>query len=609
LFCVPARITAGYLGLLTVFGAGVFLLPGLSAPLWVAIGALSAAAIGYGARRHGPQSRGPWWLLAAAVLAMAAGDVLYAVDAGAGGPASILADAGYLAMFVLVAMGLLRMTRATVVLPDRARMLDLLTFACAAGLATWLTLVGPALAATHLSSAERSVLAAYALGDALLLITVVRLAVAGRRSWTLALLLAGVVGLLVGDAAYAQAQLGDGWRAGQPAELGYLLLYGCWGAAALHPSMTALTDPVDTWPVRLPGRRAALLAGSLAVPPVLLIVQTATGGVRDGLVIGASSLIMLFLVVIRLGDAIGRYRCSLIRERALRKACGALVGATDATQVSAATRAAVAELLPGQGYEVVVVEAEEGWLPAVSADRRTRLIDLTLLDPAVRDRLAGPGGAEPGAHAAPDAALVCPLDVEGHPGGVDTLAAALVVAGGRSALTTTRNAIEVLAAQAALAMERIWLTEAMARSDTDRYLRAVVQNASDVVLIVEPSGEIRYASPSLATVVELDPSGPPALRDLVDGADHDRMEDTLRRADTDGVRAEWTLRGVDGGRATVEVSCRDLRGDRMVRGYVITLRDVTERWRAEREIIRQALDATPAGQNRHSSSTKFRLPS
>jgi PAS domain S-box-containing protein len=120
-----------------------------------------------------------------------------------------------------------------------------------------------------------------------------------------------------------------------------------------------------------------------------------------------------------------------------------------------------------------------------------------------------------------------------------------------------------------------------------------------VVLIVEPDGEIRYASPSLATVVGVDPATLPALPDLVDPDDRGRLDDTLRRADPEGVRDVWNLRRTDGGRAVVEVSCRDLRADRMVRGYVITLRDVTDRRRHEQDLIRQALEASSAGQNRH----------
>jgi hypothetical protein len=54
------------------------------------------------------------------------------------------------------------------------------------------------------------------------------------------------------------------------------------------------------------------------------------------------------------------------------------------------------------------------------------------------------------------------------------------------------------------------------------------------------------------------------------------------------------------------VSCRDLRDDRMVRGYVLTLRDVTSRLVRGEEAIRQALLNRPAGQNRNNSASKFR---
>ena len=75
---------------------------------------------------------------------------------------------------------------------------------------------------------------------------------------------------------------------------------------------------------------------------------------------------------------------------------------------------------------------------------------------------------------------------------------------------------------------------------------------------------------------------------------------------TAGTPDTWHLRRPDGARVVVDVSCRDLRDDRMVRGYVLTLRDVTAcRTRAEHE-IRQALRNRPAGQNRESSANKFR---
>lgn len=588
---MSTRIALGYPAMMATLGAAMVAAPDLAVPLWVIIGALTVAAMLYGTWHHAPYRRSPWWLLAGGVAAMAVGDALYATGDRPDGGIVGLADACYLGMIPLIAAGLLGMSRSSTVLADRSRMIDLLTFSCAAALATWVTLLGPTLTTALLTGVERFALTAYVLGALLVLITTVRLAVAATLSWSIVMLVGGAGALLAGDALYAVAVLDESWRPGGPDEVAYLIFYFAWGAAALHPSMAALTDPVNTWPTRLRVRSAALLTGSMAVPSILLFMESAGGQVRDAGLIGAASLVMLVLVLIRLTDAIGHYRRSLIRERALRQACGALVAATDAEQVGTAARTAVATLLPaGHPYEAAIVRGG-GPLPSMPADRRTRLIDAALLDPNTVEGLAG--------H---ESALVCPLDLSGRPTGEG----ALVVAASRLDLVTTRNAIEVLAAQAAQALERISLTETMNRRDGDRYLRAVVRNTTDVVLVVEPSGHIRYASPSLATVIGVDPAALPSLHDLVDSDDHARMAELLDRADTDGTRDVWNLLRDDGGRATVEVNCRDLRGDPLVRGFVITLHDITESRRMEREHIRQALESSPAGQNRQSSTTKYR---
>jgi PAS domain S-box-containing protein len=594
---MPARITPGYLALVAVLGAHVFLVPDLGGPLWAVIGALTVGAILYGVRQHAPLSRAPWLLLAGAIATMALGDALYAVDPQQRGAASVVAEACYLALFPLIATGLLLMTRSSVVLADRSRMLDLLTFTCAAALVSWAVVVSPTLGAAGLSSLDRSLLAAYALGDLLVLIASVRLVVAARRTWSVALLTGGAAALLAADVWYALVQLDGGhWQPGNPAELGYLLLYASWGAAALHPSMRSLTEPVDTWPTRLPARRAALLTVSLAVPSVLLLVQSVTGQLRDTALLAVASLLMLLLVMTRLTDAITRYRRSLVRERTLREVGCALVVAADVAQVRRAARAAVGDLLPpGQPYEVVIVDG--GRLPAVATDRRTRLIDTALLDPAMRDEVA---------HC--EAALICPLFPENEPTGEEA-GAALVVAGRRAILVTTRNAVEVLAAQAALALERVALTETMNRRDSDEYLRAVVQNATDVVIIIDENERIRYASPSLAAVLGVSLALRHTMHELADPRDHDQISRTMERArlsrDTDGVRDVWSLRRPDGSRVTVEVAYRDLRADRMVRGFVVTMHDVTERRRIEQQLLRRALEASPGGKNRQSSARKF----
>jgi PAS domain S-box-containing protein len=187
---------------------------------------------------------------------------------------------------------------------------------------------------------------------------------------------------------------------------------------------------------------------------------------------------------------------------------------------------------------------------------------------------------------------------------------AVTIAADRRLLEAARDAVEVLAAEARLALERIALTEAINRRDSDAYLRTVIQNTNDVVLVVDEDDTIRYASPALGRDLglPLPPSG--QLRDLVSDDDMAGIEVTIAQArDTtgpDGVRDTWNLRRSNGSRIVVEVSCRDLRDDRMVRGYVLTLRDVTVLAKAHEDEIRQALRTRPAGQNRHNSSNKFR---
>ena len=97
----------------------------LRAIAWAVLGVGSAAAIVYGVRRHQPARIGPWLLLAGAIVASAAGDVLTASNRPG------VADICFYAMFVLVACALLQLTHVGAILVDRARLIDLLAFACA----------------------------------------------------------------------------------------------------------------------------------------------------------------------------------------------------------------------------------------------------------------------------------------------------------------------------------------------------------------------------------------------------------------------------------------------------------------------------------------------
>src|SRR6201999_4233589 len=111
---------------------------------------------------------------------------------------------------------------------------------------------------------------------------------------------------------------------------------------------------------------------------------------------------------------------------------------------------------------------------------------------------------------------------------------ALILSGRRDALTASRDALEVLAGQSALALDRISLVEAMGRRDSDLYLRAVIRNTAEIMLVIDDDQQIRYASPALRDLIGATEIPPFAtLFDLVDPPDHAIVREALQ-SDTDG---------------------------------------------------------------------------
>ncbi|WP_433043948.1 PAS domain-containing protein [Dactylosporangium sp. CS-033363] len=579
------RLLAGYAVLMAALAGVLAIWPGLNSAVWAVIGLVSAAAIGTGIVRGRPQRPGPWWALAAALLAMMTGDLLYGME-----PTSTLADVAYLAMFPLVAVALVGLTRTSTFLDDRTRLLDLLALGTAALLAAWVFIASPRLDG-GMSASDWSTQAVFTLGDVLVLVVTVRLVTAAPRNPSAILLAVGAVGMLVGDVWYGVGKAAhDTIGPGGPADVAYVLLYTAWGAAALMPSMARLTAP-PTGPVRaarepVHGLGLVLLLACVAFAPLILMVQALTGGVHDGPMIAVTSGITLVLLVVRLSDAVNKHASALRRERALRETGTVLVGAADAGQVAAAVKSAVGTLLPADAPHAIVVDFT--------------LTDLLPLGELSQPRIQPVGDIPPLWSAKLsewDHVLVCPLD-----------AGVLYVAGRRRDLLTAIDAVSVVAGQAALALARIGLTEAASRRDSDAYLRAVTEHGGDVVLVLDDDQRIRYTSPSVAEVLGIWPTPFATLREIVAPEDREQVARTVERAredDRDGTRDQWSLRRPDGSRILLEVIFRDLRDDRLVRGMVVTLHDVTEDRRTEHELLRRAFTDTPAAQNRDSSSRKF----
>jgi PAS domain S-box-containing protein len=189
-----------------------------------------------------------------------------------------------------------------------------------------------------------------------------------------------------------------------------------------------------------------------------------------------------------------------------------------------------------------------------------------------------------------EGALLCPLTLKDRPTG-DPQIGVLAVYGPQRLLADLSEALEILAGQAALAVERVTLTQEVSRQRGQALFRTLVRNTSDAILIVADDGRIGYATPSAAAIFgDLVVEGS-RLEDLVDPdtrADVVRVMDMILAGITDGAHG-FLLRieRLDGRDVVLEVRSSDLRADRTVGGVVLTLRDVTEQHQLEQELKHQ----------------------
>jgi len=603
------RVRIGFMTLMAALTGGYYALPSKHVVIWTTIGLTSACAILTGAMRHHPRRRPPWLLLAVGIFTFAVGDATNRIVSNVLGHEQSfpsVADGIYLGLFFpLTVFGLAGLSRSQAAAGDRASLLDVLALTVGLGLFAWLFLIDLYMRADSATWVQKTISIAYPLYDVLLLAILARLVIALGWTPAVTLMAVGAFGLLLADVLYGLSRLGLGaaWLVGGPIDLGWIVLYGTWGLAALHPSMVALTDP------RVPARssltvwRVVLLAFSALVAPAVLIVQAVRGDSRY-LAVGAFVAAVMFLLVLaRLYGAVSGYRTVVSRERVLREAGAVLVAASEATEVTWAVHAAVARLLPSGSVHRVVLALDQ---PSVVADDSSR----GPTNPpalAVAER-PGPGtgfvytsslGEDLVRRLGPfEVTAKCPLLVTNRASGPPYIGS-LFVAADKAALTALREAMEVLASNAALALDRIALSWEVSQRRSEMYFRTLVQNTSDVILILGDDDRIRYASPSAVAMFGMERLTGVALCDLLDSAYRrpaQQVLNALRTRERAGtVQADWVVVHVNGARAQVEASFRDLRDNPTVASLVLILRDVTERRRLEEKLTHLAFHDSLTG--------------
>ncbi|MFI5931025.1 putative bifunctional diguanylate cyclase/phosphodiesterase [Actinoplanes sp. NPDC051494] len=595
---MPTRLAAALFGgWMVVLGALFTVGTAWQAPARVLACAATLAVIGLGIRRHRPDRLGPWQLLAGTVAVSTAGSLAFTA-----GSVPLLHGAGVallLAVFAMLGAALLLFTRHRGSgHRDRGGLLDALTLTSGVALLAWTFVIGPHVREPGLATGDRWLSVVFPLCGLACLAALARLLISpGRRPIAAAWLGAGVLTMLLSDIAYNLPSLED--QAGTLAGLGRISFLTAAGLAALDPTMTGLTKPALVAPKELGRVRLALLAlASLMAPAVLIIQVGIDGEVPDLTVVAALSALTFVLVLARLAGVMASNRLAVTRERGLRQASAALVSASDSDEVAEAVRQAVASLLPADTpHRVVLAMAfnapDEPATPEAAAqsahDRvagtAARLVSVREIDWAVAVRL----------NQFP-MVLRCPLVLADRPAG-DPLVGILHVGAPTWALLDLQQALEVLATQVALALERIALSQEVIRRNSEAYFRTLVMNTSDVILIVDDENRVRYASPSAVHVLGADPAGV-LLPDLIHPGDRQRLAEVLgaiRIGDTPAEGLDFRAVGRRRTEVMLEMHCRDLRTDPTVAGMVVTLRDVTERRRLERELIHQAFHDSLTG--------------
>ncbi|MFD0638784.1 putative bifunctional diguanylate cyclase/phosphodiesterase [Catenulispora yoronensis] len=294
---------AAFMALWTVFYYSV---PSWHLLTWTVIGLGGVGAVLFGVRRYRPQAPTAWFLLAGAMVTLVSGDTSYNLLTDVFGqtePFPSIADAIYLTTYPLAAGGVLVMVRRRSPMRDRAALIDAIILTTAAALLLWVYIITPTVADQDNSWFANAVSIAYPLGDVMLLAVAARLTTAGGlRGPAIRLLLVGVLGLTASDVAYALVRLYGTWHVGSAADLGWVVFYVSWGAAALSPSMTSLTEPVPRTRRSTKWRVLPLAAAALVAPTVLMI-ESLEANLRDGPVIAVVSAVMFLLVLWRLALA------------------------------------------------------------------------------------------------------------------------------------------------------------------------------------------------------------------------------------------------------------------------------------------------------------------
>jgi signal transduction histidine kinase len=303
---VTAPAWAQYAAVVAVLSVVYFVVGANSAPQTAIYQALSLgaiAAIAVGLVRHRPQRRLAWFLFGAGLVLWTLGDAYwdsYSWFLHTEAPFPSIADVAYLGGYPLLIAATFVLARGRT-RPRLTDVLDSAVVAVSALIVTWALLVDPLLNQTGLSAAGTAVTVATPVLDVLLLLGVVQLALRkGVENLALRFLVVGILFQVVTDVAYSYLTLKGAYTNGMFVDAGWVVAYGLFGVAALHPSMAHIKPVPSSLTGRFSSKRIALLAAATLCAPVVMIADSLSGDPIGVVDLSAGSIAITLLVGVRL---------------------------------------------------------------------------------------------------------------------------------------------------------------------------------------------------------------------------------------------------------------------------------------------------------------------
>jgi len=139
------------------------------------------------------------------------------------------------------------------------------------------------------------------------------------------------------------------------------------------------------------------------------------------------------------------------------------------------------------------------------------------------------------------------------------------------------------------AFERRGELERELRSSETRF-RSLVQNSSDVIVVLGDDGTIRYSTPSVLRLLGSEDLAGANIQSILHSDDASAAASYLKRAASDvGSRIEWRLLHRDGMWLHTDVLSSGTLHDPVMGGIVLTMRNVTEAKAVERRLRHEAM--------------------